>query len=72
MDSYDGHVFDGIRYMNQKELEKCHSIPEGYTKCLTRNQAADTIGDGWQIDVIAHIFKNIETKQSNLRLNKVC
>lgn len=72
LDSYDGHVFDGIRYMNQEELEKCHSIPEGYTKCLTRNQAADTIGDGWQIDVIAHIFKNIETKQSNLRLNKVC
>ena len=47
---------NSIRYMNQTELERCQTVPFGYTKCLTRNQAADVLGDGWTIDIIAHIF----------------
>lgn len=50
---------DSIRYMNQTELERCQNVPEGYTKCLTRNEAANVLGDGWSVDVIAHIFKNL-------------
>lgn len=57
LDDYTGNVFDGVRYMNQKELEICQTLPEGYTQCLTRNEAANVIGDGWTVDVIAHIFK---------------
>ena len=53
---------DSIRYMNQTELERCQTVPEGYTKCLTRNEAANVLGDGWTIDVIAHIFKNLTTQ----------
>lgn len=49
-------VFDGVRYLNQVELERCQTVPEGYTKILTRNEAADVLGDGWTIDVIAHIL----------------
>lgn len=49
-------VFDGVRYLNQLELERCQTVPEGYTKILTRNEAADVLGDGWTIDVIAHIL----------------
>lgn len=49
-----------IRYLNQTGLERCQTVPEGYTKCLTRNQAADVLGDGWTIDIIAHIFKNLK------------
>lgn len=63
---------NSVRYMNQTELERCHNIPEGYTKCLTRNEAANVIGDGWCVNVITHIFKNIPTEQSDLRLNEVC
>lgn len=50
---------NSIRYMNQIELERCQNVPEGYTKCLTRNEAANVLGDGWSVDVIAHIFKNL-------------
>ena len=60
LDDYTGNVFDGVRYMNQTELEKCQTVPEGYTKCLTRNEAADVLGDGWTVDVIAHIFKSLK------------
>lgn len=52
-------VFDGVRYMNQREMERCQTVPEGYTKCLTRNEAADVLGDGWTVDVIAHILSFI-------------
>lgn len=53
---------DSIRYLNQIELERCQTVPEGYTSCLTRNEAANVLGDGWTIDVIAHIFSGL-TKQ---------
>ena len=58
--NYKTDIFDGVRYLTQKELERCQTVPEGYTKCLTRNQAADVLGDGWTIDVIVHIFKNMK------------
>ena len=53
---------DSIRYLNQTELERCQTVPEGYTKCLTRNEAANVLGDGWTIDVITHIFKYLTTQ----------
>ena len=56
----NSNVFDGVRYMNQTELERCQTVPEGYTKCLTRNEAADVLGDGWTVDVISHILSFME------------
>jgi site-specific DNA-cytosine methylase len=52
-------VYNGLRYLNQIELERLQTVPEGYTSPLTRNQAAGLLGDGWTVDVIAHIFKNL-------------
>ncbi len=54
---------ESVRYMNQVELERCQTVPEGYTKCLTRNEAANVLGDGWTVDVIAHIFKGIKNTE---------
>jgi len=51
----------GIRYLNQTELERLQTVPEGYTKSLKRNQAACVLGDGWTIDVITHIFKGLKS-----------
>ena len=59
---YDGDVYDGLRYMNQNELEKCQTVPTGYTRMLTRNQAAGLLGDGWTVDVISHIFSYLPDK----------
>ena len=47
------------RILNQTELERLQTVPDGYTKILSRNDAACLLGDGWTVDVIAHIFKNI-------------
>jgi site-specific DNA-cytosine methylase len=58
---------DSVRYLNQTELERCQTVPEGYTKCLTRNEAADVLGDAFTVDVIAHIFSFINTRQNDLK-----
>jgi len=56
-------VYDGVRFMNQKELEICQTVPEGYTNSLTRHEAAGLLGDGWTVDVIAHMFSFIPTEE---------
>lgn len=56
---------DSVRYLNQTELERCQTVPEGYTKCLTRNEAADVLGDAFTVDIIAHIFSFIKTQQND-------
>lgn len=53
-------IFNGVRDLNQVELERLQTVPEGYTKILTRNKAAGLLGDGWTVDVIAHILKGIK------------
>lgn len=40
------------------EMEKLQTLPVGYTKCksLSERQSKMVIGNGWTVDVIAHIF----------------
>lgn len=38
-------VSKGVRYCTQKELERLHNIPEGYTRKLNKPQAGNLIGD---------------------------
>lgn len=47
---------NSCRWLNQIELERCQTLPEGYTKALTRNKSAGVIGDAWTVEVIAYIF----------------
>lgn len=62
-DSPDCDWKKGIRYLNQIELERCQTLPEGYTKILKRDDAANVIGDGWTVDVICHIFQGLKTRK---------
>jgi site-specific DNA-cytosine methylase len=43
-----------------KEYERLQTIPEGYTDCINPTQAYSAIGNGWTVDVIAHIFKGLK------------
>ena len=53
--------YDGFcRMLTRRELEDAQTLPHGYTDCLSYNQAQDVIGDGWTIDVIAHLFKGLK------------
>lgn len=56
----DCSIYNGVRYLYQSELEKLQTIPSGYTSILDRNTAAGILGDGWTVDVIAHILKGMK------------
>jgi hypothetical protein len=56
---YEGDPYTGVRFLNQIEMELLQTVPIGYTKCVSRNDAACLLGDGWTVDVIAHIFKGL-------------
>lgn len=49
----------GVRWCSQTEMEKLQNVPIGYTQILNKQKAGDLLGDGWTVDVIAHIFKHI-------------
>lgn len=52
--------FDGFcRYLTRRELELGQTLPEGYTDSVSYNQACKVIGNGWTVDVIAHILKSM-------------
>lgn len=55
---------DFARYLTQGELEAAQTVPNGYTDCLSYNQACDVLGDGWTVDVIAHIFSYLKEKHA--------
>ena len=56
----DLSIYNGVRYMTNREREYCQNIPQGYTDSLTQNEAACILGDGWTVDVIAHILRGIK------------
>ena len=47
------------RYYTRLEYERLQTIPEGYTSCVSENAAKKAIGNGWTVDVIAHIFSGL-------------
>ena len=52
-------INDVIRKLNINELEKLQTLPVDYTIGFSENERKSMIGNGWTIDVIAHIFKNL-------------
>lgn len=44
------------RLLTIKEYERLQTIPEKYTDCVSNSERFKMIGNGWTVDVIAHIF----------------
>lgn len=58
------------RILSQTELEKIQTVPLGYTKILKRDDAAGILGNGWTVDVIAHIFSFASPEKAGIELIK--
>jgi len=48
------------RKITPTEFEKLQTVPVGYTDCVSDTQRYAMVGNGWTIDVISHILKNME------------
>ena len=55
------YVFDGkiIRKVTPEECEKLQTVPVGYTNCVADNHRYKMLGNGWTVDVIAHILREM-------------
>lgn len=49
------------RHLTPLECERLQTVPEGYTSCVSDNQRYKMLGNGWTVEVIAGIFKNMIT-----------
>lgn len=50
------------RRMTPIEQERSQTIPDNYTEGVTRGRREHMIGNGWTIDVVAHILRFIKDK----------
>ena len=49
------------RLMNVNEYEKLQTVPIDYTKGVSNQERFKMLGNGWTVDVIAHIFSFLKT-----------
>lgn len=50
------------RKLTPTEYERLQTLPDNYTACVADSHRYTAIGNGWTVDVIAHIFKHIPTE----------
>lgn len=63
--SYDRHEWDSVysdhsRKLTPVECERLQTVPDGYTAHVSNTQRYRMLGNGWTVDAVAHLFKNIE------------
>jgi len=63
------NMFKGVPYGVIKELnrrltpmecERLQGVPDNYTNCVSDTSRYNLLGDGWTVDVIAHIFSYLK------------
>ena len=51
-------IGEAIFALNAKGCEKLQTVPAGYTSCVPSNIGVTLLGNGWTVDVIAHIMSH--------------
>ena len=49
-----------IRRLTPVECERLQNLPDNYTAWISETQRFKTLWNGWTVDVLSHIFKNIQ------------
>ena len=49
-----------IRKLTPVEAERLQTLPDNYTEGISKTQRYKCIGNGWTVDVIAHILKGLK------------
>lgn len=69
--SYDRHEWDSIsnchyRKLTPIECERLQGVEDNYTNHVSNTQRYKMLGNGWQIDTVAHIFSQMQVPISLL------
>lgn len=54
------------RWLTPVECERLQTVPDNYTSCVSNTQRYKMIGNGWTVDVITHILKQIKNTDVDL------
>jgi site-specific DNA-cytosine methylase len=54
------------RHLTPLECERLQTVPEGYTDHVSKTQRYRMLGNGWTIDVVAHIFKSLHSEREKI------
>jgi len=54
------------RKLTPLECERLQCVPEGYTSSVSNTQRYRALGNGWTVDVIAHLFKDMKNEITHL------
>jgi len=52
-----------IRKLTRLECERLQTVPDGYTSVVSDTQAIKMLGNGWTVDVIVHIFNQMDLQK---------
>lgn len=55
----------GLRYFTPIECERLQTLPDNYTEGVSNTQRYKMLGNSWTVDVLAHIFRNIDRGEIN-------
>jgi DNA-cytosine methyltransferase len=63
--SYDRHEWDSVdelhwRKLTPLECERLQTVPDNYTDHVSNTQRYKMLGNGWTVEVIKHIFENMD------------
>lgn len=50
----------GLRYITPEECEMAQTVPLGYTAQVSNTQRYKMLGNGWTVDVVAHILSGLK------------
>ena len=50
------------RFITPIEYERLQTLPDNYTEGVSNSQRCKALGNGWTVEVIKHIFSNLQDK----------
>ena len=56
------------RKLTPIECERLQTVPDSYTDCVSNTQRYKMLGNGWTIETICHIFKNMQLLEEGKEL----
>ena len=52
-----------VRKLTPVECERLQTVPDNYTSCISDSQRYKALGNGWTVDIICSIFKDMNLNQ---------
>lgn len=56
-----------VRKLTTVECERLQTVPDNYTAHVSNTQRYRMLGNGWTVDVIAHILSSIDSGEQNIK-----